>query len=268
MNAKGVAVFLLLAFGMAWVVWSVPIFLRMPPASAAFQWLVLPGAFAPAIAAVVVRRWVTREGFADAGLGLSWRAAPYFLAGLLVALAIPTFDYVVAPAIGIGASDYHRFNGAPLWLAVLPFIAAAAVTTPGLFGEEFGWRSYLQLRLFPRRPVLAAIATGVIWGVWHYPLLLLGTELPGHPWLILVLFPLGTVFFSIVFGWIRLRSGSIWPAAFAHAANNNLRVPLLAVLFAWPGQDKLPLALLTLAGFAILATAIVAAGGLRARTRP
>jgi membrane protease YdiL (CAAX protease family) len=39
------------------------------------------------------------------------------------------------------------------------------VMVPLFWGEEFGWRSYLQIRLLSGRPLLAALATAVIWGV-------------------------------------------------------------------------------------------------------
>jgi membrane protease YdiL (CAAX protease family) len=48
-----------------------------------------------------------------------------------------------------------------LW-AVIPvqLLITALLVTPILWGEEFGWRGYLQLRLLGQRPLLAAIATG------------------------------------------------------------------------------------------------------------
>jgi hypothetical protein len=70
LKTKGVLTFLLISFGLAWgavfVAYSV---LGMSLADPLTQLtMALPMAFSPAIAAVVVRRWVTREGFRDAGL--------------------------------------------------------------------------------------------------------------------------------------------------------------------------------------------------------
>ncbi len=67
-----------------------------------------------------------------------------------------------------------------LWpVLLLQLLIFAALVTPILWGEEFGWRSYLQQRLFVGRPLLAAIVTGVIWGCWHLPLIFAGYE--GYP---------------------------------------------------------------------------------------
>jgi membrane protease YdiL (CAAX protease family) len=98
-------------------------------------------------------------------------------------------------------------------------------------------------------------------------LLLLGTELPRHPQLIFILFPLGTVSYSIFFGWLRSRSGSIWPPSLAHSAVNNLRSPLLAALFATQ-SNKLALTLVGLVLFAMVAVGAALADTLTPVTKP
>ena len=65
---KGVIAYLVIAFGMAWAFWEIPIRLGFPLNNPLFKIASFPAAFAPAIAAFVVRKWVAREGFADAGL--------------------------------------------------------------------------------------------------------------------------------------------------------------------------------------------------------
>jgi membrane protease YdiL (CAAX protease family) len=258
-NSLGVAVYLVFAFGLAWAAWGVPLALGAAPQSPLFQAFALAGAFGPALAALVVRTWVTREGFADAGLRLAPRKWVYYLLALAIPIVASLAVLFAAPALGIA-----RPGVMPLSLAImiLRLSAVSVVLTPLLWGEEFGWRGYLQFRLFAGMPVVAAAATGIIWGVWHYPLLMLGTELPGHTRLVLLLFPIGTVFYSIVFGWLRLRSGSIWTASLAHSAVNNLRSPLTAVLFA-AVPDRLGITLLGLAIFGLIALLIVACGGLK-----
>ena len=258
-NSLGIAVYLILAFGLAWAAWGIPLALGATPQSTLFQAFVLIGAFAPALAALAVRKWVTREGFADAGLGLAPRKWIYYALALAIPIAASLMVVPAVPALGIARPDFTAPN---LAVTILRLSVASVVLTPLLWGEEFGWRGYLQLRLFAGRPVAAAVATGLIWGVWHYPLLMLGTELPGHTPLVLLLFPIGTVFYSIVFGWLRLRSGSIWTASLAHSAINNLRSPLTAVLFA-AVPDRLGIALLGLAIFGLIALLIVACGGLK-----
>ncbi len=207
----------------------------------------LPVAFAPAIAAFIVRKWVTREGFADAGLRPNLRKWPFYLVAWLLPLVGTLCIVVLAPLLGVGKADfslarsfkYMTEAGLPAYYSNHPWIALGALpivaifATPLLFGEEFGWRGYLQLRLFPDRPVLSAVVTGVIWGAWHWPENLRGYNFPDHPLIGgLLIFPVTGIFLSIIFGWLRLKSGSIWSCSLAHAATNTIAAGLYLYLFA------------------------------------
>ncbi|MBU0496169.1 MAG: hypothetical protein KKA73_23625 [Chloroflexi bacterium] len=60
----GVVSYLLRAFGLAWILGEIPLQLGVSANSPLFQFVALPGGFAPAIAAIIVRKWITREGLA------------------------------------------------------------------------------------------------------------------------------------------------------------------------------------------------------------
>jgi uncharacterized protein len=79
--------------------------------------------------------------------------------------------------------------------------------------------------------VLAALATGLIWGIWHYPLILMGYERFENVFVGLVTFPVNTILLAIIFGWLRRKTGSIWSASMAHAATNDLGALLINNLF-------------------------------------
>jgi uncharacterized protein len=128
--------------------------------------------------------------------------------------------------------------GYPEWLfrypalLILYWLISAIPKSLVLFGEEFGWRGYLQLRLFPRAPVLSAVGTGVTWAAWHWPLTLRGFDYPDHPLIgSLLVFPVSCIFVSIIFGWLRLQSGSIWCCSLAHSAANVIEGGLFILLF-------------------------------------
>jgi uncharacterized protein len=93
-------------------------------------------------------------------------------------------------------------------------------TTPLLLGEEIGWRGYLQVRILPGRPLLAALVTGVVWGVWHYPLLLTTAGPDTHLAVLLPLFTVATVTMSVFLGWLRTAGGSVWVSGLGHSSNN------------------------------------------------
>ncbi len=211
------------------------------PGHPLFQFAILPGAFAPAFACIVVRKWVTREGFSDAGLHPNLKKWRYYLVGWILPLAVTVIIIVLAVVLKISNPDFTLQRALQTQIPPLPtgfFLVAVAgqlftalMFTPVLWGEEFGWRGYLQIRLFSDRPVLAAIATGLIWGVWHYPLNLRGYNFPENPVLGLVVFPVSTILLSIVFGWLRLKTDSVWSASLAHAATNTVGGSLTVLLF-------------------------------------
>ncbi len=263
-KTRGITAFLLISFVMAWALWEIPLRLGMDILHPLFQYVALPGAFSPAIAAIVVRKWITREGFGDAGLkpnlAGSWRYylvawfMPLFVSaiiiGLVVAFGVGSPDFTLQRAMGVLAPGTEPTDVPSSTWALLPLglLVAALFSTVLLWGEEFGWRGYLQIRLFAERPLLAAVSTGIIWGVWHYPLNLRGYNFPEHPILGLLIFPISTVLLSIIFGWLRLRTGSVWAPSLAHAATNSVGGSLTVLLFLG-GSDFLFTSYLGLVGW-------------------
>lgn len=232
---KAILWFLAIAFVPAWVTWEIAIAAGLDVLSWQMQLFLVPGACCPALATFVVRKWITREGFDDLKLRLGSSWLLYLLAWLLPLLVVGGMA-ALGMALGLGAPDFtlaQAIAAEPvgrdlsmmqgLGLLIVPqVLLTALITTPVLFGEEFGWRGFLQRRLFPNAPMLSALATGVIWGVWHYPLILRGYNYPDQPLLGAALFTAFTVLMSYVFGWFYRRSGSIWCNSLAHAATNTV----------------------------------------------
>jgi CAAX protease family protein len=244
-KTKGILTFLFIAFALAWIPWEIVIRHGVPVHSPMFQFVSLPSAFAPAFAAFVVRKWITREGFADAGLRLHLSKWRYYLVGWLLPLVVVGFIVIAAPMLGIGKADFTLVRGLKallppgvtprhtlnVWVLFLTLPIAALFVAPLSFGEEFGWRSYLQLRLFPNQPVLSAVVTGLIWSAWHLPVLVRGYAFPDNPYSGVALFSVSCVLLSIVFGWLRLKTGSIWSTSLAHGATNAIAGNMTFLLF-------------------------------------
>ena len=69
-------------------------------------------------------------------------------------------------------------------------------------------------------PVLALIS-GIVWSMYHYPLILFSDYTSGAPrWYALLVFTWMVIAASFVFAWFRLRSGSVWTAVILHASHN------------------------------------------------
>ncbi|MCO8273983.1 CPBP family glutamic-type intramembrane protease [Actinoplanes sp. TRM 88003] len=234
---KGPTAFLVLSFGIAWI-WEAVAHLGLGW-SLVNPLVQAPAAFAPAVAALVVRRWITREGFADSGsrprLRAAWRF--YLLAGLgplVIAAVVVGIGAIAGRWEPSGLVTADLVPGLPLW-AVPPALGLLAVAGTVLFwGEEFGWTGYLLVRICPGRPRRAAVAAGLIAAIWHFPLAFLGYVEYGHLALGLAGWTLWIVAQEVLLAWLRARSGSVWPACLAHAGNNFVLAPLTAALLTGP----------------------------------
>lgn len=98
-----------------------------------------------------------------------------------------------------------------------PFVALLIA-----FGEEYGWRGYLQGELVKLGKVRGILLVGIIWGLWHAPVIAMGHNYPGYPQLGVLLMILYSVALAFFFGSAVLVSGSIWLAAWLHALNNQV----------------------------------------------
>ena len=106
-------------------------------------------------------------------------------------------------------------------------------TVNGLFGfgEEFGWRGYLLPKLMPLGKWKAYTLVGIIWGLWHAPLILAGFNYPGFP----VLGVLGMIGMTTTFGFyineMTLRHRSSILAGWMHGAFNGQFYGVWRILF-------------------------------------
>ena len=232
-RTRGVPWFLALAFVGAWVPWLA---VHGLGGSLDDPWTQLAtAAFVPAIAACIVRRWITREGFAGCGLRLNLRSSwRYWLAAATIPWCVLLIG--VGAAIGLGwwsIADLTMPASAWAYLAAGPLVCIAAA--PIFWGEEFGWTAYLRDRLVPGRPVATTFLTGLIWGVWHWPLPWVGYfggEVPAAEavWSMLGWVPL-SIMLEFVIGWLWSATGSVWPCAVLHAGANLVVAVGMSELF-------------------------------------
>lgn len=220
-NRRGIGWFLLITFGGSWIPWAIAGVMGWPLSNPIVQ--LLTGAMMPGVAAVIVRRWITREGFADAGLRprlrQSWR---FYLAALLIPVAVLVVGYALSWVLGLWHPDAATLGAAaqPLLLGPLLIIA----TAPIFWGEEFGWTAYLRDRLLPGRPIATTFATGLIWAVWHWPLPWVGYFGEGfsatNALISMLLWVPLSILLEFLIGWLWASSGSVWPSAIIHGGNN------------------------------------------------
>lgn len=152
-------------------------------------------------------------------------------------------------AAALSAGPVPQTDLPPLGLLVLAQLIAvpvAAVTVNAIaaFGEEIGWRGFLvpALRRYGTWPAL--LISGAVWGLWHAPVILLGYNFGRADITGVLLMTGGCVAWGVLLGWLRLRSGSVWPAVFAHGALNAAAgLPLILSAAGTPPEPALALSI-------------------------
>ena len=195
-------------------------------------WLVLALMWSPGLASIVTRL-VLREGFADVSFRFGGRAGlrasavvvafPIVVGavayGIAWATGLATFEARPIAMLGEGSPPAARF-ALRLALTLVPGIPLSMITA---LGEEIGWRGFFTLRLVRAGVPRPLLVSGLVWGAWHVPLILSGQYASGpSPALSSVVFVLSILPAALLFGWARFVSGSVWPAAIAHAAWNSV----------------------------------------------
>lgn len=196
----------------------------------AWGMLVLPLMYTPTLASIVARL-SGGEGFGDVsfrwGGGAGTRAA---VTAWLFPVIVGTVAYGIAWASGL--ADFAKPTGGMLqgianpvvrFLALLPvaLTVGTLISCLSAFGEEVGWRGYMVPRLVQAGVARADIVSGVIWSVWHVPLILWGGYAVGeYPLLSALLFVASIVPAAMFYFRWRMTSGSVWPAVIAHGSWN------------------------------------------------
>lgn len=88
-------------------------------------------------------------------------------------------------------------------------------------GEEIGWRGFF---IFELRKVMSfkalTIVSGLIWAVWHYPIINLMYGRGDNLLLHIVAFTIMILGVSVILAYVTFKSNSLWPAAVYHSVHN------------------------------------------------
>jgi membrane protease YdiL (CAAX protease family) len=209
--------FFLLAFALMWVCFFTVALVPIPTAALLGQSLVLLGAFAPSLAALLVT--ARTEGARGVGTllrgVLKWRVAArwYLFAASYTVIVKLTVAVLHRVAVGV----WPRFAAEPYY--VIPF--AILFSTPFQAGEEIGWRGFALPRLAERFGLSrASVVLGIIWGCWHLPQFFIreADTYQQSFWM----FVLGTTALSVILAWLWQRTGgSLLLTMLLHASWNN-----------------------------------------------
>jgi membrane protease YdiL (CAAX protease family) len=142
----------------------------------------------------------------------------YLILGLVIPIIYCLIGYGIVWLTGRG-----QYNGQfPPSFATFLVIMLFNGTLSALL-EEIAWRGFLVPKLMEFTSFTnTALITGLVWAVWHYPLIIFSNVRLGNTPLIysLVCFTIFAVGVSFATAWLRMKSGSVWTAALLHGSHN------------------------------------------------
>lgn len=231
LEAKRLVIFILFAFGISWIpaiilnktvgfqewfsTYKMPI----------FSWIV---GFGPALANVITRK-LTHEGWHNSMLHFNFKGnLKYYLFAVFAISGISVFQGIFA-TLTIGGGDWSGLGKNIDLSRIMPSILTTFATVPlmafNTFGEEFGWRGYMNQKMEPLLGTTGTVIVGgIVWGLWHAELTVeghnFGTDYEGYPYLGIICMCVSCIFTGIFLMWLTKKTNSIYPAAIFHAMNN------------------------------------------------
>jgi len=277
LRVKKTLLFILLTFFIDWSLVFLYITLGGAVDSLGIVMLAAVYMFVPMMATIIVQKSIFKQPLAGP-MGISFKFNPWFFvawflppilafAVMGVSLFMPGVTFSpdmsgfldqLASALSPDQMQQAKEQLAsmpvhPIWLIlVLALISGTTINAVLGFGEELGWRGFLQKELSVMGFWKSSALIGFIWGVWHAPLILLGLNYPQNPQIGVLLMIGWTILLAPLFSYIRLKSHSVIAASIFHGTINA--VPGLAVILL-SGGDELTIGLTGLAGFIVVALA-------------
>ena len=209
---RKILVFLAITFGLSSVFYY--LIISNGSLNAAGGLYVMGLMWCPGIAALITQLIFNKN---LAGLGWSWGKTHDQIGAYLLPVLYALIAYAIIWITGLGKFNYFFPS------KLLNFLVVGTLSSSFLaLGEEIGWRGFFLPHLYKITGYTrASLISGLIWAVWHIPILVFADYNSGTPWWFGVMcFVLLAVGASFIFAWFRLKSGSIWTAVFLHASHN------------------------------------------------
>lgn len=239
MTKKRLFLYLGLTFGLTWgvfLLWILSGGIYLDEEGSLTPMASLIGGIAmlcPTLGMLLTRR-LTKEGFAFSGtdsmlLGINLKNKKWIL--YLMVMILPWIYFELGNGLRLLLSPEAFSTEVAEELGSLLFIQPFTSIVNGVFvsfaalGEELGWRGYMMPKLLKLMDAKWAVPVGgIIWGIWHWPMIYLGHNFGfgylGYPFTGFAAMCVMSVAIGTILTYVTCRTGSIWPAAILHAVNN------------------------------------------------
>jgi membrane protease YdiL (CAAX protease family) len=282
MNIKKIVLFIVITYGLSWSI--IASFLL-----AGGQWNT-PSAmgmltiymFTPMMSALIVQKAFFKRPV-KGPMGISFGINTWFVVAWLLPpiVAFATFGVsLLFPSVEFSPGMegiYERFGSMlsnddiarmkeqaeampfhPIWMGLIQgLIAGITINAIAGFGEELGWRGFLQNELAPLGFWKSSVLIGFIWGLWHAPAIYQGHNYPQHPVVGIFMMIIWCMLLGPVISYIRLKAKSVIAASIFHGSlNATVGLAIIAV----KGGSDLVVGVTGLSGFIVLAITLAGIG--------
>ncbi len=178
--------------------------------------------FSPAVVSLIVN-YIYEKNLR--GFNWKWKNNKLQLTSYLVPLIYITIAYGIALMFGFAKLNMTEITKLGPWgILMIPTLGLTGVLLMVL-GEEIGWRGFLLNNLYKKMSFKkASLITGVVWTLFHYPLLIMGNYNNGAtPALYaLLFFTISIMSANTIINWLFIKSKSIWTAVIFHTVHNSI----------------------------------------------
>ena len=221
-------------FSIVIIIWIITSYLRSTSVTSPISFkllLVIIHMWGPGIAAIATKL-IHQKNIKDLG----WRLgkSKFLVMAYFIPVILPLIAYGIVWLTGLGGVSTDRLaklisDGAPFLAGSPVFVLFLVLAIYGLFrnlitatGEEIGWTGFLTPAFLKiTSPTKSSLIIGLIWAVWHYPIIIFGEYNVGTPvWIAIPSFTVMIIGFSFFRTWLWMGSASLWTGAVLHASHN------------------------------------------------
>lgn len=230
--------------------------------------------FIPAISVVIVKKFIHHEELKkellisfkiNKWLFVAWLLMPVVvLLTIGISLLFPDVSYspemsglikrfepmMTPEQLGEMKKSMETLPDNLIWLMLLQgLLAGVTINAVAAFGEELGWRGFLLNEFKNMNFLRASTLIGLIWGIWHAPLILMGHNYPQHPQTGVLMMIVLCILLTPLFMYITIKSRSVIGASILHGTMNAIAGMTIMVI---DGGNELTVGITGLAGFIAL----------------
>jgi len=266
-----ITAYILISFGFSWIVFLSVILLQLKATDPIAVILMVLGMFGPFLASFIVTKFLKKESFTEK-IGLKfkinrWFFVSWFIFVFIIFLTIfistlfpkvsfslkmegffEKYSYLLKDPSSLKMKE--QMESKPILFFILAIIQSlfAGITINALaaFGEESGWRGFLLNEYKEKSFIEASIRIGLIWGVWHSPVVANGLNYPQHPQIGVFMMIIWCILLTFIFNYLRIKSKTVLSSAVIHGTLNAMAG--FSILYIIGGND-ITVGITGLAGF-------------------